>query len=65
MNGDFPIEEKRGMWQRLKHVLKDVLELHIEVADAMKADADKWEEERRLESPAGREKHANHCQQHG
>lgn len=65
MNGETLTEEKRGLWEALKRTLKDALQLHIDVADAMKADADRWEAERRLESPAGGQEHGDHCQQHG
>lgn len=65
MNGEYSVDDKRGMWETLKRTLKDALQLHIDVADAMKADADKWAEERQLESPAGGQEDRDHCQQHG
>lgn len=65
MNGDFPQDEKRGMWQQLKHILKDVLDLHIEIADAMRDDAERWAEEERLQSPTRHQEHGDQCQQHG
>ena len=27
MNGDYSDDDKRGMWTRLKHILRDVLEI--------------------------------------
>ena len=55
MNGDYTVEEKRGMWKRLKHVLKDALELTIDIADEMRKDAEEWEredrEQERLQTP--------------
>ena len=54
INGD-EVQEKRGLWQKLKRSLKDALQLSIDVADEMKADADYWEQEEqaeRLQSPA-------------
>lgn len=56
MNGDYSVEEKRSMWMRLKHVLKDALELTIDIADEMRKDAEEWEredrEQERLQTPA-------------
>lgn len=65
MNGEHSVEDKRGLWETLKRTLKDALQLHIDVADAMREDAEKWAEEERLESPAGSQKHRDQCQQHG
>ena len=63
INGD-DVQEKRGLWEKLKHTLKDVLQLHIDIADAMKEDAERWAEEERLQSPACRQEDGDHCQQH-
>lgn len=56
MNGEYSVEDKRGMWKRLKHVLKDALELTIDIADEMRKDAEEWEREdrehERLQTPA-------------
>lgn len=54
INGD-EVQEKRGLWEKLKHTLKDVLQLSIDVADEMRADAEYWEQEdqaKRLQAPA-------------
>ena len=55
LNGEYSPEEKRGLWEKLKHTLKDALQLSIDVADEMKADAEYWEQEEqaeRLQTPA-------------
>ena len=54
MNGDSLTEDKRGIWQKLKGLLSEALELGNGMADEMRKDAERWEQEteekRRLES---------------
>ena len=57
INGDFPQEEKRGMWHRLKDILREVLELGNGMADEMRKDAERWERDEELQTPAGRQAH--------
>lgn len=66
MNGDYPDNEQRGIWDKLKHVLKDALELTVDVADEMRKDAEEWEKqdaEDRLQSPAAGQKHGHEAYQ--
>lgn len=49
---------------KLKQTLKDVLQLYIDVADAMREDAERWAEEDRLQTPAGRQKDGGQCYEH-
>lgn len=58
-------EEKRGMWRRLKDILRDVLEIGNGMADEMRKDVERWEAERELQSPAGSQERTHQCQEHG